>query len=53
MSKQTVVKLKKCGRITIPEYVREAENLNENDLLMVTVEKITIKKSGSNEAPSS
>lgn len=37
--RSAVVKVMKGGRITIPQEIRDLENIEENDYLTITVEK--------------
>jgi bifunctional DNA-binding transcriptional regulator/antitoxin component of YhaV-PrlF toxin-antitoxin module len=38
------VKVIKDGRITVPQEIREIENINEGDFLRITIEKIVRPK---------
>ncbi len=38
------VKVIKDGRITIPQEIRDIENIREGDYLKVTIEKLTREK---------
>lgn len=42
MVQTTVVTMKARGRVTIPETIRQAEKLKENDLLKITIEKVLV-----------
>ena len=49
MVQTTLVRVKAQNRVTIPQSVRIAEDIGENDVIRITVEKIS-KKGGSYEA---
>ena len=40
MVQTTVVQVQKQNRVTIPESIRLAENIQENDLLKIIIEKL-------------
>jgi len=41
MVQTTVVEIKKRGRVTIPKTIRQTENLKENDIIRITIEKVS------------